>query len=192
MAGEVGLRGGDGRDHGGVLAIRMNDAAAYGLGVLDGAGVAPPVEGISERLKEMLAEGVELRDDAVLWRGGAWWAALSPGDFPDLTGWECFINSFHLHEVVPVERQFAGNGDSWFSDEDQVVLLRHGVAFALEICRMVAGLDPRIALRCVVAATRTNGTFRFHRVREGESWASTDLNDYRSEKVVVVDMEPAL
>ena len=71
------------------------------------------------------------------------------------------------------------------------MLLRHGVAFALEVCRLAAGLEVPVPVRCVVATNRTNGTFRFHRIRTGEDWALPDLNAYQSEKVVVVDLQPA-
>jgi hypothetical protein len=42
----------------------------------------------------------------------------------------------------------------------------------------------------VVATNRTNGTFRFHRIRAGEDWVLPDLNDYRLEKVAVVEVQP--
>ena len=47
------------------------------------------------------------------------------------------------------------------SEDDQVLMLCHGLGFAV---------------RCVVAANSTNGTFRFHRARPGESWLVADLD----------------
>jgi hypothetical protein len=42
-----------------------------------------------------------------------------------------------------------------------------------------------------VSANTTNGTFRFHRIRSGESWVDPDLDAYLSDKVVVVDSGPS-
>ncbi|GLH98645.1 hypothetical protein [Phytohabitans aurantiacus] len=173
-----------------MLAIRMNDAAAAGLGVLTGPGLLVPPDGVAPGLRAIVADGIEVRGEVVVWKGGARWAAPAPGNFPDLTGWECFVNSFHLEDVVPVEVTLSDDGAPAISDADQTILLHHGLAFALEVCRLVSGLDTPIAIRCVVATNRTNGTFRFHRIRAGEDWVLSDLNAYKSEKVVVVDVQP--
>lgn len=168
----------------------MNDAAASGLGVLTGPGLVAPPDGMSAGLQAMVADGIEVRGEVVVWNDGGRWTAPPPGNFPDLTGWECSVNSFHLQDVVPVEVVLSDEGEPSISDADQVVLLRHGVAFALEVCRLAAGLDRPVPVRCVVATNRTNGTFRFHRIRVGEDWVLADLNAYRSEKVVVVALQP--
>ena len=151
--------------------------------------VAPP-EGIAAGLRAMVADGIEVRGEVVVWMDGARWAEPPPGNFPDLTGWECFVNSFHLEDVVPVEVALSDEGEPSISEADQCVLLRHGVAFALEVCRLAASFERPIPVRCVVATNRTNGTFRFHRVRVGEDWVLADLNAYGSERVVVVELQP--
>jgi hypothetical protein len=173
-----------------VLAIRMNDAAVSGLGVLTGRGLVGPPGGLGAGLRAMVAAGIEVRGQVVVWNDGARWAAPPPGSFPDLTGWECFVNSFHLEDVVPVEVVLSEEADPLISEADQVVLLRHGVALALEVCRLAAVLEGPIPSRCMVATNRTNGTFRFHQIRDGQDWVLTDLNAYQSEKVVVVDFQP--
>jgi hypothetical protein len=168
----------------------MNDPAASGLGMLAGSASVAPPGGITPELQAMVADGIEVRGEVVVWTDGARWAAPPPGNSPDLTGWECFVNSFHLEDVVPVEVVVSDEGEPSISDADQLVLLRHGVAFALEVCRLAAHLDLPVAVRCVVATNRTNGTFRFHRIRAGEDWVLPDLNDYRLEKVAVVEVQP--
>jgi hypothetical protein len=169
----------------------MNDAAASGLGILTGSALLGPSEGITAGLRAMVAKGIEVRGEVVVWRDGAQWAAPPPGGFPDLTGWECFVNSFHLEDEVPVTVVLSDEGEPSISDRDQIVLLRHGVAFGLEVCRLASGLASPVALRCIVATNATNGTFRFHRIRPGEEWVLDDLNAYRSEKVAVIDLAPS-
>ncbi|GIH05500.1 hypothetical protein Rhe02_35670 [Rhizocola hellebori] len=169
----------------------MNDGAAAGLGVLAGAGFAMPSGGLSAGLRAMVVDGIELREQVVVWNGGALWAAPPPGNFGDLTGWECFVNSFHLEDLVPVDVALSEEGEPSIGEVDQVVLLRHGVAFALEICRLVADMEDPIPVRCIVSTNRTNGTFRFHKIRDGQSGVYENLDVYREEKVAVVDFQPA-
>ncbi|MBO3738686.1 hypothetical protein [Actinoplanes flavus] len=172
-----------------MFVIRMNDDAASELGAPAGpASIAPP-GGMAPGLRAMIADGIEVRGEVVVWADGARRTA-PPGGFPDLTGWECSVNSFHLEDVVPVEVMVSDEGEPSISDADQVVLLRHGVAFAWEVCRLAAGGERPVAVRCVVATNRTNGMFRFHRIRAGEDWMRPDLNDYQLEKVVVVEARP--
>ncbi|MEI8407202.1 MULTISPECIES: hypothetical protein [unclassified Kribbella] len=52
------------------------------------------------------------------------------------------------------------------------------------------GMQPG-PVRCIVGANETNATFRFHQIRPGESWNRPDLNSYRLERIVVVDIDPA-
>jgi hypothetical protein len=162
-----------------MLTVRMNDAAAADLGMFGGAVT------LTEGLREIVAAGIEVRGDVVVWPGGAVWAGSPPGRFPDLTGWECHASSFHLEDVVAVDVVVDDDGAPSISYADQLVLLRHGVAFALEICRLAAA--KKLSLRCVVSTNETNGTFRFHRIRPGEEWTRPNLDDYEQERIVVVD-----
>lgn len=67
------------------------------------------------------------------------------------------------------------------------LLLRHGLAFALEFCRLVQALEPPAPVRCIIAVNDTNGAFRFHQIRPGEGWNSPDLDAHREDKMIVVD-----
>ena len=164
----------------------MNDTAASALSVRTGLGVVPTLEELTGGLTAIAEKGIELRDEVVVWRGGARWASPPPGDFPDLTGWECFVNSFHLEDEVPVKRRRTADGEPRISREGQVVLLRQGLALGLAVCQRAAEADLPLAVRCVIATNRTNGTFRFHRIRAGEDWVRTDLNSYDDDDMVVV------
>jgi hypothetical protein len=102
------------------------------------------------------------------------------------------VNSFHLDDAVPVQVGRRDSGEPVVSEADQVLMLRHGMGFALEIVRLVRELPGPFAVRCLVSANTTNGTFRFHRVRHGESWVVDDLDAYLSDKLVVVDSGTSL
>ncbi len=169
----------------------MNDAAAAGLGVSAGLGLTMPPEGLSEGLRAMAARGVELRGEAVVWKDEPMWPESAFTSAVELTRWERSASSFHLEDVVPVEVRLSADGEPSISDVDQLVLLRQGVGFALEVCRLVAEGLSAVAVRCVVSANSTNGTFRFHRLRPGEDWMSADLDSFAVEKIVLVEREPA-
>jgi hypothetical protein len=42
------------------------------------------------------------------------------------------------------------------TEDDQRILLLHGIAFAMEFGRLVCGLDQPSPVRCIVAANETN------------------------------------
>ncbi|HZB33939.1 MAG TPA: hypothetical protein VE465_27505 [Streptosporangiaceae bacterium] len=179
----------------------MNDAAAAMLGVLSGSLFLQPPGGLAAGLKERAARGIVRRGNVLTWARSAGavepaWSAgpAGTGDgvsplATDLTGWECADSSFHLEDAVPVDNPTV-DGVPALSEAHQRVLLLHGLAFALEFSRLVYALDPPTPVRCILGANETNATFRFHQIRPGESWNAPDLDGYRSEKMVVIDIEP--
>jgi|SRR5205814_10196809 len=167
----------------------MNDEAVAALGVLLGGDAAVPPDRLSPGLRRLVAEGIEVRGDVVVWAGKGQSGASPPGIFPDLTGWERSVNGFHLEDEVPVEVATTDDDEPLIAERDQVTLLRQGVALALEVCRLIIELDASIPLRCIVSAGSSNGTFRFHRLRSGEQWMA-DLDRYELEKLVVVEVQP--
>lgn len=172
-----------------MLSLTMNEAAAEALGVSDGrAGLTPP-GGLAAGLRERLAVGIERRGAVLTWADSTGGADGAPSFFPDLTAWECSDSSFHLEDHVPVTVRTVDDAPV-ISPDDQRTLLRHGVALALEFRRLVAGLDRPGPVRCIVGANDTNATFRFHLIREGETWHAPDLDRYLSDKMVVVDLRP--
>ncbi|MBP2348839.1 hypothetical protein [Streptomyces virginiae] len=174
-----------------MLSLTMNDAAAEVLGVPVGRALfAPPPGGLAPGLRDRLAEGIRRRGHVLAWAGSAGNAAEVPAPFADLTGWECAESSLHLEDHVPVDVRIV-DGAPQISQDDQQVLLLHGITFALEFWQLVAVLDGLGPVRCIVSANETNATFRFHQVRDGERWNRPDLDGYRLDKMVVIDLAPA-
>ncbi|MFI6318783.1 hypothetical protein ACIBG8_14745 [Nonomuraea sp. NPDC050556] len=173
-----------------MLSLTMNDAAVEALKLLTALTVVAPPGGLSPDLRERAARGIVRRGEVLTWADSTGGAADAPSFFPDLTAWECSDSSFHLEDFVPVEVATVDDAPV-ISEEDQETLLRHGVAFALEFSKRVYMLDPPSAVRCILSANETNATFRFHQIRPGESWNLPDLDGYRLDKLVVIDIEPA-
>jgi hypothetical protein len=176
---------------GGVLSIRMNDDAARLLGVLGGMAGIEPAGGMAAGLRERLSSGIARRAHVLTWANSQGNAGGAPSFFPDLTGWECADSSFHLEDEVPVAVTLTEESEPRISEDDQRVLLSHGIAFAMGFARLVYALDPPGPVRCIIAANETNVTFRFHQIRPGERWNLPDLDQSRLDKVIEVDTHPA-
>lgn len=173
----------------GMLTLQANDAAVTALGLPDGLAVQPPA-GLAQGLRDVAAGGIVRRGDVLTWSGSAEDAEAAPGIFGDLTGWECAHSSFHLEDHVRADIAII-DGAPLISEDDQNLLLLHGLALALRFRALVCALEQPTPVRCIVAANSTNATFRFHQIRPGERWNVPRLDSYQSEKVVVVDIEPA-
>jgi hypothetical protein len=175
----------------GVLSIRMNDDAATLLGVFGHlADIAPP-GGMAAGLRGLLASGIVRRAQVLTWADSYGNADDAPSIFPDLTGWECADSSFHLEDKVPVTVTLTAESEPRISEDDQRVLLSHGIAFAVEFAKLAHSLDPPAPVRCIIAANMTNATFRFHQIRPGERWNLPDLDQFRLDKIIEIDTEPA-
>lgn len=172
------------------MTLTMNDAAVHTLGLLAGLGGAAPQGGLAPGLRARLATGISRRGEVLVWADSAADAAGAPSFFPDLTAWECGDSSFHLEDHVPVDVATV-DGEPRIAEDGQRLLLLHGVALALEFGRLVHGLARPCPVRCVTGANETNATFRFHRIRPGESWHHPDLDGYQDSKLVVADFAPA-
>ncbi|MER6582508.1 hypothetical protein [Nonomuraea sp. NPDC001023] len=170
----------------GVLRVTMNDSAAGLLGMPGGSGLPAPPGGLAPGLRERVAQGLVRRGAVLGWAASTDGAERAPAPFHDLTGWECDRSSLHLEDFVPVQVVTVGHVPV-IGDEGQRVLLLHGVALALEVGRLARALHPPVPVRCVVSANETSATFRFHRIRPGESWNAADLDGYAGDKVIVVD-----
>jgi hypothetical protein len=77
------------------------------------------------------------------------------------------------------------------AEEDQLTLLRQALAFALRFSVLVRGLDVPHAVRCIIGVNETSGTFRFDQIRNGEYWNLPELDEYLSDKMIVLDIEPS-
>ena len=167
----------------------MNDSAAKLLDVASGPAGLAPSDDLSSDLLERLAQGIVYRSRVLVWSGSHADPTSAPSFFPDLTAWECSDSSFHLEDLVAVTVEIVEDAPV-ISESDQRVLLQHGITFALRFSRLVHELEVPTPVRCIVSANETNATFRFHQIRPNETWNQPDLDEYRLEKIVVLDVKP--
>ncbi|HEV2375141.1 MAG TPA: hypothetical protein VGS19_23655 [Streptosporangiaceae bacterium] len=172
-----------------MFSLTMNDRAVKHLGILGGfTALVPPGE-LAPTLRERIAAGVVRYGPVLRWGSSP---RLDEGALPphDLTGWESSDNAFHLEDYIPVAVTLA-DGVPSISPENRRILLLQGIAFGVELVRLVYDLSPPARVRSIISANDTCATFRFHQIRAGERWNDPDLDNYEIEEVIVIDVEPA-
>jgi hypothetical protein len=173
-----------------VLTLKMNDAAVDALGLLTSFEVARPPGGLAAGLEDVLTRGIVRRGQVLVWADSTGGADGAPSFFNDLTAWECSDSSFHVEDHVAVPVATVDDAPV-ITDEDQGTLLRQAFAFALRFSVLVYALEVPSAVRCIIGVNDTNGTFRFHQIRDGEDWNMPDLDRYRLDKMIVIDIQPS-
>jgi hypothetical protein len=124
----------------------------------------------------LLAQGFTDLDGAIVYTAMRNIARnVNPQNFPDLTGFECFVSHIHVEDELdgPVP--------------DQTALLKQGIALALATKSQLRSTFPGKLFRVIVAATAHGCGVRFHLVRPGEEWLASDLDGYGEEAILVLE-----
>ena len=135
-------------------------------GLLKQAGVAPNSSSWPEVPRDTtlitINESVLLKNQY----NGARYTKLT--DFPDRTGYECFINHVHLRSN--------GSRESLLSC----------LGYAGKLQRALAKLPGQRHFQVILAVAEDGCTVRFHEVRPGENWVADDLEGYANEAVLLL------
>ena len=133
-------------------------------------------EKLSEKLSQLLAQGFTDLGGAIVFTAMRNIAEkVKPENFPDLTGFECFVNHIHVEDELdsPVP--------------DQTALLKQGIALALATKSQLRSIFSGRLFRVIVAATAYGCGVRFHLVRPGEDWLASNLDGYEEEAILVLE-----
>lgn len=84
--------------------------------------------------------------------------------FVDETGYECFVNHLHLEDVIP--------------SDNVCLLLQQALMFAAELFRQKTTSSVSEELEYIISSDQHEVNIRFHVVRAGQCWLSTDLEKY--------------
>jgi hypothetical protein len=154
--------------------VRMNRKMRSSLGEANPADFAQS-EKLSEELSQLLAQGFTDLDGAIVFTAMRSIAEnVNHKNFPDLTGFECFVNHIHVEELdKPILNQTA--------------LLRQGIAFAFATESQLRSTSPGKPFKVIVAATEHGCGVRFHLARPGEEWLASDLHGYGEEAILVLE-----
>lgn len=93
---------------------------------------------------------------------------LSTEDFPDRTGYECFVNKLHIED---------------YAERDGIEI---GLTFADHVIRRFQDKHPEECLRAILSVGGGNCVVRFHVIRPGEEWLAPNLEEYSEEGILVL------
>jgi len=147
------------------MTYRLNRAMqiAYPQGL---ANLAAP---LPEGLEELIASGFVDTGQCICLKALAERAHAEPDDFPDCTGYECFVNLVHVDDYASTN------------------MTAIGITFLSEISRLLRERFPERSFRGIITIDEATCTVRFHAVRLGEQWLGDDLDKYE-ERVGVIDI----
>jgi len=104
-------------------------------------------------------------------------ASVKRLDFPDRTGYECFVNHIHIEDYLE-------NGGL-----HPLEMLGRGIALARELKIRLGQLHGDKHFRIIVAFDGSSCTVRFHTVRPDEEWVDKNLDRYREEAIAVLETQ---
>lgn len=168
-----------------MIAIRANDAAARALGFAfdhDDVDVDP----LGGRIK---AAGLARDEEGGLYVPGVSFDAK--GATQDRTGREVERNAWHLEDHPDVYVEVDDDNAPHIGAKDQVLMLKQGIALARIVRDLAEQLPDNPPTFCITAVNESNGTFRFHELRDGENWLDNNLNAYPNELIIAIESRPA-
>jgi hypothetical protein len=132
---------------------------------------------LSDELKSVVEEGFLASDGCfLLARLLQHQINVKLDDFPDRTGYECYINSIHIDDYVKVDFLGAGIGLLW------------GLFNWWE-----CNFQSDVVLNAIISSEDMGVIIKFHVLRENESWVSENLEKYEDEILVIDSREiPAM
>lgn len=101
-------------------------------------------------------------------------------DFPDRTGYECFVNHLHVEDYLAEDASIT-----------QPMLLGQGLALTYLLKEELSVFSAGENFRIIVSSDESSCSVRFHQIREGEEWLSRDLNSYTHEAILFLDTSRA-
>jgi hypothetical protein len=146
--------------------IKFNEVMAKIAAGKDFSGVPIP-----DGLLGVLGGGFVLRSDCLILASlEKKCSSVSVSDFPDRTGYECFVNVIHVDDYV---------------DSDY---LSYSISFALALIECWRENELGGDIRVVVSNDELGGVVRFHLIREGENWVAENIELYE-EAILIVDSD---
>lgn len=100
---------------------------------------------------------------------------IRQADFPDATGYECFVNHVHIEDHV------LGKGTGSISVHKQAL------EFARRLSESLSSSFPGKLFLVILACSESGSSARFHLARQGQSWLSEDLEGYAEEAILTIE-----
>ena len=132
-------------------------------------------EVLPQKLLTLLNAGFLEQDQCVFLSALRKEAPVERLDFPDCTGYECFVNHIHVEDYLE-------NGGL-----PPLELLGCGIALARELKARLSGFQGMRHFRIIVIVQGATCSVRFHTIRPDEEWMDKDLHGYREEAIAILE-----
>ena len=116
---------------------------------------------------------VRTNDSIVLKTQASGARSVKLSDFPDETGYEAFVNHFHLEDYL-------SNDEMSTSDR-----LRVGIALARNLRELLRFSFPMENFAVILSVNGAHYIVRFYKIRTGQDWLVDDLETYEEEALLV-------
>ncbi|WP_143219491.1 hypothetical protein [Achromobacter xylosoxidans] len=121
-----------------------------------------------EKLFDMLRSGFSIENECVFLASLATKRRNVSGDnFPDKTGWECFVNSIHIDDYCTS------------------AYVLNSIIFLDDLFKKWRERKEGV-LQAIVSSDEFGAIVKFHLLRDGESWVDQNLEKYE-DPILVVD-----
>lgn len=130
----------------------------------------------TRKLRELLGEGFVQENGCVFLaelRSAS--SASTLNDFPDRTGFECFVNHVHMSDYLRV-RLTTGRRE----------VLAEAFAYASALMNVLQYSFESLRFTIILSYDGNDAVVRFHKTRPGEAWVDDDLESYQEEGVGVL------
>jgi hypothetical protein len=136
---------------------------------------------LPQKLLVLLNEGFLEEEDCVFFSRLKKQSHVQRLDFPDRTGYECFVNHVHVEDYLE-------NGGL-----PPMELLGRGIAFAHELAERLRRLQGTRHFRIIVASDGgVSCTVRFHTLRHEEEWVGKNSNGFKEEAIAILETQEVL
>lgn len=136
---------------------------------------------LPQKLLALLNEGFVEEEGCVFFSRFRKESQVQRLDFPDCTGYECFVNHVHVEDYLE-------NGGL-----PPLELLGRGIAFAHELADRLRRLHGTKHFRIIVASDGGVGcTVRFHTLRHEEEWVGKSSNGFKEEAIAIMETQEVL
>ncbi|WP_245621275.1 hypothetical protein [Paraburkholderia ferrariae] len=123
---------------------------------------------LASPLARIASDGFAIDDGCYVFRGVSKVTTPTMSSFPDRTGYEAFVNSFHVE------------------DYDSVSPVAQAILFVTEVFRHWNARESVATLVAILSADEFSVVARFHLRRDGERWLSDNIEGYE-DPVMSVD-----
>jgi hypothetical protein len=130
---------------------------------------------LDESLTVILRAGFVVEGDSVLLRSQKKLGKVAQANFPDATGYECFVNHVHIEDHV------LGKGTG------SITVHKQALEFGRRLSESLSSSFPGKPFLVVLACSESGSSVRFHAVRPGQGWLAEDLEGYAGEAILTIE-----